>query len=77
MTISEALPASEAPRSVHAQSSHKRTKMAVATLLLTTGFVLAGAPAVTAALAATNNHVPSVLGTLALPCGGETPGFCP
>jgi hypothetical protein len=77
MTTPETPPASKAPRSAHAQLSHKRTTMAVVTLLLTTGFILAGAPAATAALAATNNHVPSVLGPLALPCGGDTPGLCP
>jgi hypothetical protein len=77
MTTPETPPASKAPTSARAQSSHKRTTMAVVTLLLATGFILAGAPAATAALASTNNDVPSTLGTLALPCGGDTPGFCP
>lgn len=77
MTISETPPTSETPRSAHAQSSHKRAMIVVAQLLLATGFVLAGAPAATATLASTSNDVSSVLGASALPCGGQTPGFCP
>ena len=77
MTIPETPPTSETPRSAHAPSSHKRAMMVVVQLLLTAGFVLAGAPAATAALASTINDVPYDLGVSALPCGGETPGFCP
>lgn len=76
MIIPETPPASEAPRSAHAQSLHKRTMMVTATLLLLTGFVLAGAPAAVAAPASTNNYISSALDRTALPCGSE-PGFCP
>lgn len=76
MITPETLPASEAPRSAHAQSLPKRTMMVIATLLLLTGFVLAGTPATTAAPASTNNYISLALDRAALPCGSE-PGFCP
>ena len=76
MIIPEAPPARGAQRSAHAQSLRKRTMIVVATLLLATAFVLAGAATTTAVPVFRNNHVTSILDP-SPPCSGEKPGICP
>lgn len=78
MTTTEAPPASEAAGNIHVQSFHKHTLVAIAKLLLVTGFVLASGSAATATLTLSmNNHIPSASNLAAPSCGGEKPGFCP
>jgi hypothetical protein len=78
MTIFKTPPASETPRSAHAQSPHKPAMIAVAKLFLAIGLILAGGPAATAALTSSmSNHIPPASNQAAPSCGGETPGFCP
>ena len=74
--------AGEALRSAHVPPSRRRPVTVVATFLLATAFVLAGAPAAPAAPAATaaptNNRVQSNPDGFAVSrCGGHAPGICP
>ena len=62
MSIPEAPPAGETPRSVHANPSRKRTVTVIATFLLAIAFSVAGGPTATAAPAY---------------CKGGPPGPCP
>lgn len=76
MISPETSPASTAPRRTPAQSSRKRTTITFATLLLSTVFVLAGAPAAEAAPAFADNQVMATVDPPP-PCRGDTPGVCP
>lgn len=67
MKIPETPPVGETPRSIQEQSLHKRIVTAFATLVLTTVYILAGAPAATAVTAPSVN----LLG-----CAGDTPSPC-
>lgn len=79
MIMPEALRARGAPRSAHVQPSRKRNVIVVATLPLAAAFVLAGAPAATAAPFApvfASNHVASIADLSSIPCRGKKPGIC-
>lgn len=69
MIISETAPARGAPNNV------RRTKIVAATLLLATGFVLAGSAVATASRAGTDNGMASTSSLLSAPCKFR-PGFC-
>jgi len=75
MISPETPPASGAPGGAHAQSSRKRGTVAFATLLLSTVFFLAGAPAAEAAPAFTGAYMASSEDPPP-PCRGDTPGVC-
>lgn len=64
------------PRGDPALSWRKRAMTVVATLLLTTAFVLVGTPDTTAAPVLRNDHTIS-FSDPPLPCKGEKPGTCP
>lgn len=81
MRIPETSHAGEALRSAHAQSSRKRPVTVVATFLLATAFVFAGAPTATAGPESTDNHTqsdPLDAGNVSvIKCEGRVPGLCP